>query len=38
MSGTVVSINAIDSLAHRCIATMIVRGYGSIATQRISGV
>jgi hypothetical protein len=37
MSGTVVSISAIDSLTHRCIATMIVRVYGSIATQRISG-
>jgi hypothetical protein len=37
MSGTVVSIGAIDSLAHRCIATMIVRVYGSLATQRISG-
>jgi hypothetical protein len=37
MSGTVVSIDAIDSLAHRCIATMIVRIYGSLATQRISG-
>jgi hypothetical protein len=37
MSGTVVSISAIDSLAHRCIAAMIVRVYGSLATQRISG-
>jgi hypothetical protein len=37
MSGTVVSISAIDSLAHRCIAMMIVRIYGSLATQRISG-
>jgi hypothetical protein len=37
MSGTVVSISAIDSLAHHCIATMIVRVYGSLATQRISG-
>jgi hypothetical protein len=37
MSGTVVSIGAIDSLAHRCIAAMIVRIYGSLATQRISG-
>ena len=37
MSGTVVSISAIDSLAHRCIATMIVHVYGSLATQRISG-
>jgi hypothetical protein len=32
-----VSIGAIDSLAHRCIAAMIVRVYGSLATQRISG-
>jgi hypothetical protein len=37
MSGTVVSISAIDSLVHRCIAVMIVRVYGSLATQRISG-
>jgi hypothetical protein len=26
-----------DALAHRCIAAMIVRVYGSLATQRISG-
>jgi hypothetical protein len=37
MSGTVVSISAIDSLAHRCIAVMIVRVYGLLAIQRISG-
>ena len=37
MSGTVVSISAIDALAHRCIAAMIVRVYGSLATQQISG-
>jgi hypothetical protein len=37
MSGTMVSISDIDSLAHRCIATMIVRIYGSLATQWISG-
>jgi hypothetical protein len=37
MSRTVVSIGAIDSLAHRCIVAMIVRIYGSLATQRISG-
>jgi hypothetical protein len=37
MSGTVVSIGAIDSLAHHCIAVMIVWIYGSLATQRISG-
>ena len=33
MSGTVVSVSGIDSLAHRCIAAMIVRVYGSLATQ-----
>jgi hypothetical protein len=37
MSETVVSISGIDSLAHRCIVAMIVRVYGSLATQRISG-
>jgi hypothetical protein len=37
LSGTVVSIGVIDSLAHRCIAMMIVQIYGSLATQRISG-
>jgi hypothetical protein len=37
MSGTVVRIESIDSLAHRCIVVMIVRVYGSLATQRISG-
>jgi hypothetical protein len=37
MSKTVVSIVSIDSLAHHCIATMIVRVYGSLATQGISG-
>jgi hypothetical protein len=37
MSGTIVSVSAIDSLVHRCIAAMIVRVYGSLATQRISG-
>jgi hypothetical protein len=37
MSGTIVSIGAMDALAHRYIATMIVRVYGSLATQRISG-
>jgi hypothetical protein len=37
MSGTVVSISAIESLAHHCIAAMIVRVYGSLATQWISG-
>jgi hypothetical protein len=37
MSGTVVSISAIDSLAHCFIMAMIVRVYGSLAIQRISG-
>ena len=37
MSGIVVSVSTIDSLAHHCIAAMIVRVYGSLATQRISG-
>jgi hypothetical protein len=38
MSGSVMSIGAMDALAHRCIAAMIVRVYGSLATQWISGV
>jgi hypothetical protein len=37
MSKMVVSIWAIDSPVHRCIAAMIVRVYGSLATRRISG-
>jgi hypothetical protein len=37
MSGTVVSISGIDLLLYRCIEMMIVRVYGSLATQRISG-
>jgi hypothetical protein len=37
MSGMVVSIGSIDALVHRCIAGMIVRVYGSLATHRISG-
>jgi hypothetical protein len=37
MSRNVVSISGLDSLVHRCIAAMIVRVYGSLATQRISG-
>jgi hypothetical protein len=37
MSRTVVSVGSIDALAHRYIATMIVRVYGSLATQQISG-
>jgi hypothetical protein len=37
MSETIVSITSIDSLAHRYIAVMIVRVYGSLVTQWISG-
>jgi hypothetical protein len=37
MSGTVVSISAIESLAHHCIATMIVHIYRPLVTQQISG-
>jgi hypothetical protein len=37
MLGTVVSIGAMDALAHHCIEAMIVRVYGSLATQHISG-
>jgi hypothetical protein len=37
MSDTVVSFGAMDALAHRCIATMIVRVYGLLATQQING-
>jgi hypothetical protein len=37
MSGSVVSIGAMDALARRYVETMIVRVYGSLATQRISG-
>jgi hypothetical protein len=37
MSGSVVHIEAMDDLLHQCIATMIVRIYGSLATQWISG-
>ena len=32
MSGTVVSIGAMDALAHHCIVAMIVRVYGSLVT------
>jgi hypothetical protein len=37
MSSSVVSIGVMDSLAHRYIATMIVRVYGSLAMQRLNG-
>jgi hypothetical protein len=32
MSGSIVSIRAMDALVHCCIATMIVRVYGSLTT------
>jgi hypothetical protein len=37
MSGSVVCIEVMDALLHQCIMTMIVRIYGSLATQWISG-
>jgi hypothetical protein len=37
MSGMVVIVGSIDSLVHHCIAAMIVRVYGSLVTQWISG-
>jgi hypothetical protein len=37
MSSTVLSIRVMDALSHHCIAAMIVRVYGSLVTQRISG-
>jgi hypothetical protein len=37
MSDTVMSIGAMDALVHHCIVAMIVRVYGSLAMQRISG-
>jgi hypothetical protein len=37
MSGSVVRIGAMDALVHHCITTMIMRIYGSLATQWISG-
>ena len=37
MLGSIMSIRAMDALAHHCIAAMIVRVYGSLATQWISG-
>jgi hypothetical protein len=37
MAVTVMSISGIDALLHRCIAAMIIRVYGSLATHRISG-
>jgi hypothetical protein len=37
MTGSVVRINALDVLLHRCVASMIVRIYGSTAPHQISG-
>jgi hypothetical protein len=37
MSGSEVSIGAMDALVHCCVATMVVRVYGSLATQWING-
>jgi hypothetical protein len=37
MSVSIVSIGDMDALVHRCVVTMIVRVYGSLATQQISG-
>jgi hypothetical protein len=37
ISGSMVSIGVMDTLVHRCVEMMVVRVYGSLATQRISG-
>ena len=37
MTGSSVHISAIDVLLHHCVATMIVRVYGTRAPHRISG-
>jgi hypothetical protein len=37
MTGSAVHINALDVLLNRCVASMIVRVYGSTAPHRISG-
>jgi hypothetical protein len=37
MSGSVVRIETMGDLLHQCIASMIVRIYGSLVTQQISG-
>jgi hypothetical protein len=37
MTGSAVRINALDVLLHRCVASMIVRIYGSTAPHRMSG-
>jgi hypothetical protein len=35
--GFVVSIRVMDALVHHCVVAMVVRVYGSLVTQRISG-
>jgi hypothetical protein len=37
ISGSMVRIGVMETLVHHCIASMIVRVYGSLATQRING-
>jgi hypothetical protein len=37
MSSSIVSIRVMDDLVHHCVAAMIVRVYGSLVTQKISG-
>jgi len=37
MPGLVVHIEVMDKLLHQCIAAMVVRIYGSLANQHISG-
>jgi len=37
MSGSVIRIETIDDLLMECIAAMVVRIYGSLGTQRITG-
>jgi hypothetical protein len=37
MSGSVVSVRAMDALVHHCVVVMIVRVYGTFTTQWISG-
>ena len=37
MSGSVLSIGVMDAPVHRCVVEMIVRLYGSLTTQQISG-
>jgi hypothetical protein len=37
MSGSVVRIGVMDGLVHHCMATMVVRVYGSLTLKLISG-